>query len=173
MSGGPTILGTARGSRVWRAYAANVTDASITAPVDVLTAPTVGDGVILIPPYANRAAITIYGVASDGHTGAYQVWGTLKGPTEGTSGYVQSILCAGTWTMGTRTGIASGEVLNTELYADTITIGTGYSTQFNDVNSPADNTVATLIVDCRNAKWLLPRINKGNATSTNMLITFF
>lgn len=69
--------------------------------------------------------------------------------------WVYSIIGEFTCTLGTRTGLANSFVGSTNLIADTIAIvGTSGDQNSYSIISPADNTVATLMIDIRGSNYV-------------------
>jgi hypothetical protein len=167
-----------------RVLAANSTTNGFSAKVDTLTAPTVaaegesaGGYVYLTlqdgglqPP--NCVLIKPYGVGANDATGAMRVYGVKEVKKTGaTSSYTHVLL--GEWTFvlsSTLTGVASGVVVATEYYADTITKVTGLENVSEQVLSPTADEPAHLLLDCKGHALLLIELSTaGSATSVNAL----
>jgi hypothetical protein len=159
-------------SAMSKLHAANVTASSITAPSVTNTTPT-GDGVFS-NVYSgaqgyNAVGLVFYGVGTADQTFTAEVYGWLQGPV-GTWFPVR--LLSATLTLGTKAGVASGDVTASELMADTVVIS-GAATSANEAISPADNGVAVLKVDSFGCKFVEVRLAKGTATSVNALVKPF
>jgi hypothetical protein len=135
-----------------KVFAANSTGTSVADPADSTTAPsTATAGVLDLRDstgrmlVANLARFEFYGTDAANETFEYAIFGWAS---NGTS-WSATKLAAGVATLGTKTGVAAGGVLNTELYADTLTVATGGEENVTwALSSPADNTKAWLLLDC-------------------------
>ncbi len=158
--------------------------------VDTLTQPTILDGgaatsQVMFPltdlagggKIPNGILINPFGIGNDDTTFSLRVlkWdltfgdiGTGIFPPVWTPTPLVEVAC----TLSTATGVATGYVLNTERYADTITLtGTTGNQGINvDINSPANNTKASLYVDLKGAfGFEIIFTTGGSATSCNAL----
>lgn len=85
--------------------------------------------------------------------------------------WVPVTLCEVTCTMGTKTGVASKTVVNTEYFADTLAIvGTsGNSNVSFEMLSPADNTIASILVDTKGCHKVQVSAKAGTGVNGNAL----
>lgn len=150
----------------------NLTTASITDLTPSLTEPS-GNGIITVPPGGGRtyrwAMLIFFGIGSDNHTIDYRLTGWKHGP----SGFVPITLAQLTATLSTAVGIASGDVLATERFADTLASLT-FATDGTDaiLRSNAADVAAHLLVDTKGMDLLQLQLAKGSATSGNALVIF-
>jgi hypothetical protein len=167
-----------------RVLATNGTTNGFSARVDVTavtTTPSGGEsaaGYVYLPPAAaggqppNTVLIKPYGVGANDATGAMRVYGVKEIEKPGaTKSYTHVLL--GEWTFvlsSTLTGVASGVVVATEYYADTITKVTGLENVSEQVLSPTADEPAHLLLDCKGHALLLIELSTaGSATSVNAL----
>lgn len=186
----PALPGPAAGSTDFRRYLAtnsNQTAFSLTAgwksfsDLSSFTVASMG------APNADRRRglrVVFFGPGDNNDTFTYRVW-VLRGVSaRGAPGqpgaFLMRLLGAGSCTLGTSVGVASGEVLDTERFVDTLTYtptttgtsptgpGTSIETAFSPsvVYSPADNTIAELILpDLGNEGYYVIEFN--NASDAN------
>lgn len=85
--------------------------------------------------------------------------------------WVPSTLCEVTCTMGTKTGVAAKTVINTEYFADTLAlVGTsGNSGVSVELLSPADNTIAHLVIDVKGNRYVQVSAKAGTGVNGNAL----
>lgn len=117
--------------------------------------------------------IVPYGEGSDGDTFSMRVIGwKVLGHDPYTQIWVPINLLEVQATLSsTVPGVAGRLVAATELFADTIAIVTGNANVSVDVNSPADNTVAHLLLNLKGVSKLeLTFDTGGSATSANALL---
>ncbi len=135
-----------------RVYAANATDTSFASRPDTLTEPT-GDGVVTLydgsfnPGHVpSWASVLFFGTGDANDVFLAKVYGVRKAG----AAWVYVPLLSLTVTLGTKTGVAGGEVVAAELYADTLAVADpsyGVADASYRLISPADNTVARLLID--------------------------
>jgi hypothetical protein len=157
-------------------FAANVTAATITDPTPTLTAPT-GDGVFSTVANANtRSAfsdvcLTFYGVGTAGQTftAAVYLWrriGTLWIPTRAAPTLAL--------TLGSVTGLAGAEVLDTERFANKVDQPPFPTRLENDVDfrptwNEMSGTLLLMNVPTHGCERVEVRLATGTATSVNAL----
>ena len=120
----------------------------------------------------NGVLIMPYAIGSDDNTFSMRVigWRTVGEATNGVFLWIPVLLCELACTCSTVVGIAGREVLNTERFADTITITYGNANVSVEAFSPANNVTAHAIVDLKgNQKFELSFTTGGSATSCNAL----
>lgn len=121
-------------------------------------------------------AFRFFGVGSDGHTGSAYIigWDYLGSDATGYRNMVQLspvYLCAADFTLGAKTGIASGIITASHLYADTISVTRQGSLPPNQVRviglaAGGDNGICDLVVDILECRHISVILNKGaSATS--------
>lgn len=156
-----------------KVFSANQTTTSVADPADSATAPsTATAGVIdlrastgegLVP---NLVRFEFFGTDAADEAFNYAVFGWAS---NGTS-WSATKLAAGVATLGAKTGVASGGVLDTEYYADTLTVATGGEENVTwAVSSPADDTKAWLLLDCAGFPFLQVKVDKNTAAAANLL----
>ncbi len=167
-----------------KARTTNSTDASFPSRVPTMTEPT-SDGVVSLcqavgGSVPKRAVVVPYGVGSDTNTFKMLILGWSRLAIESSYLWVPIALGAFTCTLTTVTGVAGGDVLDTEKFCDTIAI-TAEPVETADVTnrgkirrfSPADDTIAWLSVPLYTAEKLEFLFNlNSSSTSTNALVRF-
>jgi len=122
----------------------------------------------------NKAVMVLipYGVGAANTTFSIQVIGwTVVDQGKSTQEWIPVELCELLCTLGTMTGIAGGAVLDTENFADTITLTFGNDNVSVDRSSPANNGVGHAVVSLKSfAKFELSFQTGSSATSCNALI---
>lgn len=158
------------------ARATNSTDGSFPSRVPTTTAPTSNDGVVTLPNDSTWLTLVPYGTDTADQTFDVRVIGWRKyGNANDTSGtlYVPMILLQFTATLGTATGVASSNVTNTNLFADTLSnpvAGMGTIGVNCQPTSPANNTVAHYVVDATGCQYVEICFDMGTAASGNCLV---
>jgi len=160
----------------------NVTTTSYPSAADTTTAPDASgtpSTYIYVPKERNTVAIRPFGTDGANDDFLMKVYGvnpvvcgSTPGTSDGTSvkSYTWTELIEVQCTLGTKTGVAGGAVLNTEYYVDTIIVSDAnhLPTAAYAVISPADNTEATLIVDMTHYLFIAVMfdINGGSSAAT-------
>jgi hypothetical protein len=167
-----------------KARAVNQTSATFVAKIPTGTEPTGDAGTATGASVIDLAAalggesprsvlIVPYGVGSNNNTMSIQVIGwKLIGTDPLTWLWVPVNLLEVLVTLSsTIPGVAGRQVVATELFADTIAIVTGNANVSVDVNSPADDTVASILLNLKGCQKLELSFETGSsATSCNALL---
>lgn len=162
-------------------YAANSTASSVTAPTPTLTEPT-GDGFYRCGASGDEGNINyvdlrIFGAGADNTTGTGLLVGWRKAVDPSgvaTALWIPKKLLSLAFTFGTSVGVAAAVAINTDRFADTITVATAYiPTSAYNVNSPADNSVASVEVDATGFDFIQFLPATGTATNVNGLAAGF
>ncbi len=144
---------------------------------DTTTEPAAGDniiqvGVVGIGP--TWVELIFFGTTSADTTFKFRIYGVRRLALATSGSYTFVPIFEGVATLGTKTGVANGTVVATELYADTVTAA---ATSYGVVNvsyrliSPADNTVARLLLDTDGFEKVVVDFDRdGSAVSANALI---
>ncbi len=123
----------------------------------------------------NLLKLIPYALASDTNTFNVRViaWFSVSPPDNDPNKnlYIPVPICELACTVSTPTGLAGTQVLNTELFCDTITITSG-DTSLVKVFSAANDTIAWAVIDFLGAPWVEVTfdVNSG-PTSMNALYT--
>lgn len=158
-----------------KAYATNATDSSFASVADTTTEPT-GDGVISLASGdrvgAWTASIIFFGTGDANDVLLAKVYGVRR---IGAASWTYIPLLSLTVTLGAKTGVAGGAVVATELYADTIVVASpsyGVADSSYRIVSPADDTVARVMLDTEGYEKLVIKFDDstGNPTSMNALV---
>lgn len=154
------------------AYSAKTTASSITAPAPTTTQPS-GNGIVdmAITPgkIFNSCGFAFYGAGSADQT----FTGAITGWKKSGSLWIPIPMLTFSGLLGTATGVASQNVINTDLFADTLTISTAYTNVY-EVLSPGNNTVAFLkMLDTFGCDLLQLQLAVGTATSVGGLFSQF
>lgn len=144
-----------------KAWAANANTSSFASKIPTITEPT-NDGVVNLTAGYSAGGITPitmmvlpYGLGADEDAFDMRIigWRHIGPAAPAIPLWVPTILGQFSCTLGTAAGVAGAPVLNTELFADTITVGseptiTADVTRFGTVRvySPTANLVAYLII---------------------------
>ena len=130
---------------------ANSTDTSFAAKVPTTTKPS-GAGVVEMSPggtsentILSYLMVIPFGTDANDETFDLRMFGWSAVAGDGDTVYVPVRLLQASCTLGTATGVNSSNFENENFLADTIASVTGSG--LNSVVSPADNTVAHLIID--------------------------
>lgn len=121
----------------------------------------------------NSAIILPYAIGVNNNTFSVRIIGwRVTGMNAETALWIPVVLAELAVTISsTPIGAAGKDVLDTELFADTITLTTGNANVSIDVNSPADNTIAHVVVDLKGFQKLELSFTTGaSATSCNALL---
>jgi hypothetical protein len=124
----------------------------------------------------NAVLAVFYGAGSDDNTFSCRFlgWRQLLPEDPSTTIWVPVTLCEVQVTLGTTTGTAGLVLLNTDRLCDIITLTTGNADVSVDVVSPADNTVASIVVDMKGCQLLEPIFTTGSsATNCNALLAMY
>ena len=170
-----------------KARSVNATDTSFPSKIPTVTEPK-GDagtatGASVIETglasghWANAVVLVPYAIGDDDDVFAMRVigWSRMKGPTPATRDlWIPTILAELTCTVSTAVGIAGAAVLNTERFADTITLVTGNDDISVDITSPTGNVIAHATVDLKGFSKieLTFDMTTGDPTSANCLLRF-
>jgi hypothetical protein len=164
-----TIINTLR-----KLFSANTSANSITKPAPTLTEPT-GDGILDFSALGNApgnlALLAFFGTrtSADNETFTARVTGWKKA----TGGlWIPFPLLALSLTQGASHGVAAGDVLAAEYFADTVTASTAF-TSSNELISPADDTIALVKVDPCGAAKLQVQLAIGTNAACNCLAGTF
>lgn len=147
-------------------------------PASQASAPSVGviEGALQSSQFASNGLLILpYGVGTATNTFFLSIfaWDYIQPVVAQNAGmWVAWPLCAFTCTLGAITGLAGGEVDNTNLFAGTIvqTSGFGNANVSNEVISPTGNFLASIVLDTKGARriQLLFGMN-SSSTSANAL----
>lgn len=157
-----------------KALSTSATDASFPSKVPTTTEPT-GIGVLELQRLETRATfpsnifLIPYGVGNDDHTFDMRVIGWRKVATL----WVPTVLTQVAVTLSTAVGVAGAAVTNSERFADTISITIGNSNVSVEVVSPANNTVAHMVVDVKGSQKVELTFDLGSGTNCNALWSAF
>jgi hypothetical protein len=155
-----------------KARATNSTDNPYPSRVATTTRPS-GDGVITIEQTGrftrNNVMLVPYGVGADNVTMSARVlaWREASGL------WVPTIVCEVACTLSTAVGVAAATVINSERFADTLTLTFGNAGVDCQVFSPANNTAGHVVLDAKGATILeVIFTTGGSATSCNALVAY-
>lgn len=155
-----------------KARTANDTASSFASKVATVTKPS-GTGVITIEQIGrftrNNVVLLPYGAGADNNTMSVRVlnWREISGL------WIPTIVCEVACTLSTSVGVSAQAVLDTERFADTLTLTYGNAGVDCQVFSPANNTPAHVVVDAKGASVLeVIFTTGGSATSCNALVTY-
>jgi hypothetical protein len=165
----PTLSAQAPG--YLKAYAVNSTDAAYPSRIPTTTSPISNPGAIQVSGYPTWLSLIPYAIGSAGNTFTTRIllWRKYQ---DGTLWVPQPII-EFVSTLGTETGVAGSDVLNTELFATTIatpTTGIGSLGVNCQSYSPGDNTIAHMMLDTQGATVLEAIFKIGTCTSVNSLL---
>lgn len=169
-----------------KAFATNANTSSFPSKVATITEPT-NDGVlnildtgVTIPQWAH---ILPYGLGANNDAASMRVigWRRVRGTTTDITLWVPEVLCEVACTFSAAVGIAGAPVLNTEAFADTITIVSEPTITADvtrqgtvEVYSPANDTQAYINVRLNGVEKIeLTWDQTTNNPTTNALVTFF
>ncbi len=157
-----------------KAWAANQTDSSFTAPAATTTEPT-GDGVIEVKggrpyPVGSQAELLFFGAGSDNTTFDARVIGWAR--VFGGSLWMPTVLWQGTVTLSGFVGVSGEVVGSSDRLADTIVTTAGFGTEGQTciTVSPANDTPARLVLDTLDSEKLQLKFDMTGATSGNALV---
>lgn len=153
---------------LFRALAANSTDASFDSLVSTVTQPT-GSGVwdtgrknsLIVVPYGTDAADEAFGL---------KVVGWCKVVSGGVTEWVPTEIITVAVTLGAATGAADGVIGGTALWADAITFTSGDSAY--EIPTVTADTIAWLNVDVRGVEKVQFLFETDTAASANCLFRF-
>ncbi len=160
-----------------RAYpTANATDTSFASRPDTLAEPT-GDGIVSLAYGLNAAvgpswaSLIFIGTGDANDAFDVKIYGVRQ---VGDSWTFVPLLCL-TATLGAKTGVADGGVLDTELYADTLVVkdpSYGVADASYRLVSPAGDSVGRLLLDTEGFAALAVDFDTttGNPTGANALV---
>lgn len=171
------------GQSYFKARSVNQTSAAFVSKVPTGTEPT-GDagsatgasiielGVDYFPPPKTVVNVIPFGVGADDSTMSVRIIGWAKAGTGTTALWIPVTLAELLCTLSTAVGVAAKYVVNTERFADTITLTYGNDDVSIDLGSPANNTIAIASVLIKNFQKLEISLQTGgSATSCNALIS--
>lgn len=158
-----------------KAFTANSTNGTAFSAKAVTNTKPSGSGVVSIESDTPTLSKWIFfgaGNADQTFNARITGWTPCVPSSAGVTSWVPIILWQGVVTLGSHTGIASGAVLNTEKFADTIETDTGFGDDGVDCQpfSPANDTVAHLLVDNKGCSLLELEVDMVDATNANALI---
>lgn len=144
----------------------NATDTSFPSKIPTVTEPT-GAGVSSCS--GSHAYIVFFGAGSDTNTFSAKLigWREVKGL------WVPTPLATVSVALSTPVGISGEEVIDTDRFADTITVTTAETIAGYDVCSPANNTIAHLRIDLGGCSKLEVVYDLTGATNANALVSFY
>lgn len=150
-------------------FTANTTAATITNRTPTPNEPK-GNG-ILNGRKANQALLFFHGAGSNNQTMTARITAWSK---TSLGLWVPTPLLGLDIILGPATGTVAGEVVATELFADTISVtsGTGFTSAY-EIISPADNTIACIKIDTFGSPLVQVDLAKGTCTSCNALGRMF
>jgi hypothetical protein len=155
-----------------KARAVNDTASSFAPKVATVTRPS-GTGIIAIEQVGrftrNNVIVIPYGIGADNTTMSARVisWREASGL------WIPTIVCEVACTLSTSIGVAAQTVLDTERFADTLSLTLGNAGVDCQVFSPANNTPAHVVVDAKGASVLeVIFTTGGSATSCNALVAY-
>ena len=146
-------------------FAAVVTAASITPPSPTITEPT-GNGVFAMDQSVgfNSAAFAFFGGNSNNGTFTARITGWRKlGDL-----WIPVPLLALAGTLGAMTGVAGQAVTNSQLFADTLTASTAFTTAYEIINPTADQ-IALVKVDAFGCRKLQVQLAKNSCDNVGAL----
>ena len=153
-----------------KAAATNATDSSFPSRVATLTQPS-GGGVFNLSCQGNKTRSNVliipFGAGADNATMSVRViaWRFV------TTLWIPLIVCEVSCTLSTSVGVAATEVLNTDRFADTLSLTFGNAGVDCQIFSPANNTPAHVMLDAKGASLIeLVFTTGGSATSCNALV---
>ncbi len=162
---------------------------AIASIADTLTKPATslaGGSMVVDAPAGGLCLLEFAGVGADNDTATFQVltWSTKRMPGSDVVQYTPHVVCEGTLTLGTKTGIANGVIGTTYRYADTIALtndgglGTsrirviGRDGAGTGGSNVADNCPQWLVFDRLNAELVEVRVRcTGTTTAVHAFLT--
>jgi hypothetical protein len=159
-----------------KAYAVNATDSSFATRADTTTEPAEGSGVISLFTGLDRVGPTWVSLLFFGTGDANDVFlAKVYGIRRVGASWTHVPLLSLTVTLGAKTGVAGGGVGAAELYADTLVVASpsyGVADGSYRLISPADDTVARLLLDTEGFEKLRIDVDDstGNPTGMNALL---
>ncbi len=156
-----------------RARATSSTDTSFPSRVATTTRPS-SDGVFETRSFGEFTRGTLvlapFGAGSDNTTFDMRV--IAWRPTSPNGLWVPTIVCQVSCTLSAAVGVAASDVLNTDRFADTITLGIGNAGIDCQVFSPANDTAGHVTLDAKGATLIEVTFDMTGATSGNALYTW-
>ncbi len=155
-----------------RVFTTNQTADAAAAPTTSATEPSVSAVDGIIRNGGSMAKIVGFGTDAANETFSCDIHGWFESGGDTTIWYSVH-LYALTFTLGTRTGVAGTDVLDTELFADTVVAGS-YQATFGGDNwvgllSPAGNGGAMALIPTVGATYLEFDVYDGTTASCNVL----
>ncbi len=168
--------------RLKKVYSTNQTGSSITSPSPTTTIPTTGiipaiytvDTGGFLASGGNQYLFYFYAIGANNVTGKAQINGWRK--VDNGTLWIPMPLIQVDLIFGASTGVAASDVLDTERFADTITLTSGknYTAAYEIIIAGTpDDTVAGLAVDVKGAELIQVQVSVGTATSVNALSVEF
>lgn len=167
-----------------KARSVNQTSASFVAKIPTGTEPSgdagtaTGSAIIEIGKslYRSAAGIRIipFGVGNDDTTFSVRVIGWAKSGPDATALWVPTTIAELDCTLSTAVGVAAKYVIDTERFADTITLAFGNDDVTAELSSPANNTIAIAQISLKDYdKAELSFETGSSATSCNALYSVY
>lgn len=157
-----------------KARSANSTDSGFPSRVPTMTAPS-GTGVINLCTSdgmlaQNGMVLLLYGLGADNDTMSCRVIGWRSvGENDVTTGlWIPVILCEFAAVLSGATGVAGATILNTERFADTITLTTGNDDVSVDIVSPTGDVIAHAMMDLKGFQKVELTFKLGGTPPTSM-----
>jgi hypothetical protein len=147
----------------------NSTSSSFAATAPTATEPT-GDNVITLSRLGTMVCqnlmLAFFGAGNDDQTFDARVYGWQQ-----VAGlWVPTLLAQLSCTLSTVVGVAGYPVLNTERFADTYSLASGFNANVSvEVVSPANNTIGHVLLDVRGFSKIQVDFDMTGATSANAL----
>ena len=123
----------------------------------------------------NGVLVTPYGIGSDNNTMSLRLigWRSIGANAVATLLWIPVIICEVAATLSTAVGIVGKTVLDTERFADTLSLTTGNDDVSIDIVSPTGNVIAHFVADLKGFQKLEVSFTTGSsATSCNALLAF-
>ena len=140
------------------------TATSLATEIPTATRPTGGIELAEIAGVvSNNVVFMFVGTDAANETFTYRItgWGQDSQPV-----YYPTTLVEGVATLGAKTGVSGYVPANTTFFADTLTITKGNAGVDCQAISPADDTVASLIVDAKGFSLLTIAFNTGSSAAS-------
>jgi len=149
--------------------ATNATDTSFASTIPTVTKPT-GDNVIDVDKTSgqvcNNLMLLFFGAGADNATYDARVYGWQKiGDL-----WVPTLLAQITCTLSTVVGVSGQSVADTDRFADTYALATGFNANVSvEVVTPASNTIGHVLIDVRGFSKIEVDFDMTGATNGNTL----
>lgn len=163
------MLITDEASGFLKVYAANTTQSSYPSRVPTATKPT-GDGVVNISDgFAHGSprnlCLVLYGTGADNSTMSVRV----SGWKFVTDLWIPFNLVEIAGTLSAAVGVSGKTITNSERFADTLVLTIANTNTDAAAISPANDTIGSVLVDCKGSYLLTVDPIKGTATDCNIL----